>query len=299
MKIAITGASGLIGTALTSYLTAEGHEVVPLVRKQVAPGKGRIHWNPAAGVLETAQLEGINAVVHLAGENVVLGRWTAAKKKRIRDSRINGTRLLAATLAKLENPPEVLISASAIGYYGNRGEEILTEDSTQGANFLSQVCVEWEGATAAAQEKGIRTVFMRISMVLSKAGGALGKMLPPFKLGLGGRLSHGRQYNSWIAIDDLLRAVSFILTNKNITGPVNFGAPNPVTNIEFTKTLGRVLRRPTVFLVPAFAVRLLFGEVGDALFLASMRMLPRKLVDMNFEFSYPDLDGALRHILKR
>lgn len=296
MKILVSGSTGLVGSALVPFLVSGGHEVVRLVRGQPQLGATEVPWDPQAGTIEAAKLEGLDAVVHLAGENIA-GRWTAAKKARIRSSRVEGTRLLAETLARLKRPPKTLIGASAIGYYGHRGGEVLREDSPPGAGFLADVCREWEAAARPAAEKGLRVVPLRIGVVLSAAGGALARMLTPFKLGLGGRIGPGNQFMSWIAIDDLTGAIHHALTTESLRGPVNAVAPRPATNLEFTKTLGRVLGRPTIFPMPAFAARLAFGEMADELLLASARVEPAKLVSSGYRFRAPELEGALRHLL--
>ena len=296
MNILVTGASGLIGTALTSSLTASGHEVTRLARGQSNPGEKAVRWDPMAGTIEASALEGIDAVVHLAGENIA-ERWTAAKKVRIRDSRVKGTQLLCETLARLSSPPKVLVSASAVGYYGDRGEEILTEDSPPGRGFLAEVSRAWEAATEPARQHGIRVVQLRQGVVLSVAGGALAKMLPAFRLGLGGVLGSGQQYMSWIAIDDAVGAMQHAIVTDTLQGPANAVAPRAVTNQEFTKTLGRVLRRPTAIPLPAFAARLMFGEMADELLLASARVQPTKLLASGYQFRYPELENALGHVL--
>jgi len=296
MNILVTGASGMIGTALTSSLTASGHEVTRLVRAQPKPGEKAIRWNPMAGIIEASALEGMDAVVHLAGENIA-ERWTAAKKVKIRDSRVKGTQLLCETLARLTSPPKVLVSASAVGYYGDRGEETLTEDSPPGRGFLPEVCRAWEAATEPARQHGIRVVQLRLGVVLSAAGGALAKMLPPFRLGLGGVLGSGRQYMSWIALDDAVGAMQHAIATDSLQGPTNAVAPRAVTNQEFTKTLGKVLGRPTAIPLPAFAARLMFGEMADELLLASARVQPTKLLASGYQFRYPELEAALRHVL--
>jgi uncharacterized protein (TIGR01777 family) len=298
MKILVTGASGLIGTALVSSLTSSGHEVTRLVRRQPNPGEQAAHWDPIAGSIDARALEGLDAVVHLAGENIA-ERWTAAKKARIRDSRVKGTQLLCETLTRLSSPPKVLVSASAIGYYGDRGEETLTDDSPPGRAFLSEVCRAWEAATEPARQHGLRVVQLRLGVVLSAAGGALAKMLPPFRLGLGGVLGSGQQYMSWIALDDVVSAIQHALVTDALQGPTNAVAPQAVTNQEFTKTLGKVLGRPTAIPLPAFAARLMFGEMADELLLASTRVQPTKLLASGYQFRYPELEAALQHVLAR
>jgi uncharacterized protein (TIGR01777 family) len=299
MKILVSGSTGLVGTALVSSLTGAGHQVIRLVRSQPGPGEKDIYWDPATGTLDSNRLEGFDAVVHLAGESIAEGRWTAEKKARIRNSRVKGTQLLAAALAQRVQRPGTLICSSAIGYYGDRGAEILREDSRPGSGFLPDVCREWEAATKAAADSGIRVVNLRTGLVLSSAGGALPKMLPPFKLGVGGKLGTGRQYMSWISIDDLVGAIQHAFEKDSLSGPVNAVSPHPVTNLEFTKTLGRVLSRPTIFPVPAFAVRLMFGQMGEDLLLASARVEPARLAGSGYVFRYPVLEGALRHVLRK
>ena len=292
MKILISGSHGLVGTALIKSLEPEGHEIFRLVRH--APNsRSEIEWSPDRYSIALARIEGFDAVVHLAGESIAEGRWSDEKKKRIRESRAKGTKLLGDALANLSNPPRILISASAIGYYGNRGDEVLTEGSTPGDGFLPEVCVEWEKATALATEKGIRVVNTRFGVILDAHGGALAKMLPPFRMGIGGRIGSGKQWMSWIALDDVVGGIKFALTNETLSGPVNFVAPNPVTNSEFTKALGKALSRPTLFPIPAFGVRLVFGEMGDALLLSSQRVKPVSLEASGYRFQYSNLDGAL------
>ena len=299
MKILVTGSTGLIGSALVQHLSGEGHTVIRLLRARARPGEKGILWDIQMGTLDPPPLEGLDAVVHLAGENIAAGRWTLTRKAIIRDSRVKGTRLLSETLARLTQPPHVLVCASAMGYYGDRGDELLTEDSSSGSGFLAELCCEWEAASELAAEKGIRVVRLRIGIVLSAEGGALKQMLLPFKLGVGGRLGSGKQYMSWIALDDLVRVIEHALTNDTMAGAVNAATPHPVTNLEFTKTLGFVLRRPTIFPVPAFAVRLLFGEMGNALLLSSARLEPARLAASGFVFRYPELEHALRYLLNK
>ncbi|HEV8699673.1 MAG TPA: TIGR01777 family oxidoreductase [Candidatus Polarisedimenticolia bacterium] len=299
MRILVSGSSGLVGSALVPSLGTGGHQVVRLVRTRPAAGAAAILWDPARGALDAADLEGMDAVVHLAGEGLVPGRWNAARKARIRDSRVGGTRLLADTIARLSNPPRVFICASAVGYYGDRGDEVLREDSPPGRDFLAEVCRAWEEATEPAARKGVRVVQHRFGVILSPRGGALRTMLPPFRLGVGGRLGDGRQYMSWITLDDVLGAIEHALLTVTLKGPVNTVAPHPSTNAEFTGTLGRVLGRPTLLPMPAFAARLAFGEVADALLLASQRVEPARLLASGYRFRHPDLEPALRFLLGR
>ena len=297
MKILLTGSSGLLGSALTPSLRASGHTVTRLVRPGTRPGPGQIVWDPAAGRLDPASIDGFDAVVHLAGENIAGARWTEERKRLLRDSRVRSTRLLAETLGKLSRAPLVLLSASAIGYYGDRGDEVLTEASAPGSGFLADVCRAWEDAAKPASDAGIRVVNLRFSVVLSAAGGALAKMLPPFKAGLGGPVGSGRQHMSWIALNDVVGAIQHALLTGSLAGPVNVVAPEPATNREFARTLGRVLRRPAFLPLPLFAVRFLFGEMGNDLLLASARVAPSRLEDSGYRFLYPELEGALRHVL--
>ena len=299
MKVAVTGASGLVGSALVPFLTTGGHEVIRLVRRGPR-GEGEVRWDPARGEIDAASLEGIDAVVHLSGENIAGGRWTEARKVRLRDSRVESTHLLARTLAALNRPPRVLASTSAIGIYGSRGDEWLSEATPPGSDFLAGLGVEWEAAAEPAREAGIRVVHPRLGLVLSPAGGALGKMLPPFRAGLGGVVGPGTQYMSWVALDDVLGALHHALVTETMVGPFNLVAPEPATNREFTKTLGRVLGRPTVAPAPAFALRLALGaEMADSTLLASSRVRPDLLRESGFTFRFPRLEGALRHVLGR
>lgn len=298
MKVLVTGATGLVGTALGAALKADGHEVFRLTRSEPKEGND-ITWNPNSHDLPKARLEGLDAVVHLAGENIAGKRWTKAVKEELRKSRVDNTKFLCDTLAQLQQPPKTLICASAIGYYGIRGNEILTESTTPGTGFLADLCRDWEAACEPARKMGMRVVNLRIGVVLSPKGGALAKMLTPFRMGVGGVIGSGRQYWSWVAIDDVVGAIQFCLTNSHMSGPVNATAPTPVTNTEFTKTLGSVLGRPTIFPMPAFAARLALGEMADDLLLGSARVMPFRLSESNFQFKYPKLDDALRSLLNR
>jgi uncharacterized protein len=298
MKILVTGASGLVGSAVVRHFGQRADEVVQLVRGSARDNSGEISWDPERGVERAEKLEGIEAVIHLAGEPIAEGRWTEEKKRRIRESRVRGTKVLAEALAGLEHQPRAFLSASAVGYYGSRGPEILTEESTPGTDFLAKVCREWEEATAPAVNAGIRVAQMRFGVILSSEGGALKKMLTPFKLGAGGRLGSGEQYMSWIALDDVVGVIEHLLEKEALSGPVNVVAPNPVTNREFTKELGHALSRPTLLPTPEFALRLVFGEMADAALLASQRVEPARLKETGYRFKYTDLRGALRHILK-
>jgi uncharacterized protein (TIGR01777 family) len=299
MKILITGSTGLVGSRLARSLKSKGHEIVRLVRSTPNDLVTEVYWNPEQGTLNATELEGLDAVVHLAGESIAEGRWTDEKKKRIRESRVKGTTLLSETLAKLKQKPEVLVSASAVGFYGSRGDETLDEQSASGSDFLAEVCREWELATQPAAQAGVRVVNLRFGVILSQDGGALPKMLFPFRMGVGGKLGSGQQYMSWIAIDDAVGAIEHALTNNTLRGPVNVVAPNSVTNHDFTKTLGHILSRPTIFPVPAFAARLAFGEMADATLLSSQRVEPARLKESGYTFEYPELEGALRHVLNK
>jgi uncharacterized protein (TIGR01777 family) len=297
MKILITGSTGLVGLVLIQSLKTKGHQVIRLVRSKPQDNETEVFWDPEKGSLNADELEGIDAAVHLAGENLAEGRWTDEKKRRIRESRVKGTRLLSETLAKLKRKPEALVSASAVGIYGSRGDELLTEQSAAGSDFLSEVCREWELATQPAGEAGVRVVNLRFGVIFSSEGGALKKMLLPYKLGVGGKLGDGRQYMSWLTIDDAVGVIEFALENESLRGPVNTVAPEAVTNYEFTKALGGVLSRPTIFPVPAFAAHLVFGEMADATLLSSQRVEPARLEEAGYVFKYPDIKGALKHVL--
>jgi len=287
MKIAITGASGLIGGALARALEAQSDQVLRIGRKQAD-----IVWNPA-GQLDPGALEGVEAVVHLAGETLA-GRWNDSRKSRILNSRARGTETIATAVARMKIPPRVLVSASAIGYYGSRGDELLSEESGSGTGFLAEVARQWEAATKPAVQAGIRVVNPRIGVVLAKHGGALPKMLPAFRLGLGGVIGNGRQWWSWISLTDTVSALQTLIANGNVSGPVNVVSPNPVTNLDFTKAMAKVLRRPALFPLPEGAVKFFFGEMGVETLLASQRVQPKRLQEMGFSFQAPELQAALR-----
>jgi len=297
MNILLTGSSGLIGTELQAFLSGK-HRVLRLVRRD-RQATDEIPWDPSSRKLNMQALEGLDAVVHLAGESLSTGRWTAEKKRRIRESRTQGTQFLAQSLSRLFDPPKVLVSASAIGLYGDRGDERLDEESEPGTGFLPDVCREWEAATEAAVIRGIRVVIPRLGMVLSSKGGALPMMLPVFRFGAGGRIGNGRQYMSWIAIDDLVGVIDHLLRNVSLHGPVNAVSPNPVTNREFTEILARVFSRPAWFALPSFAARIAFGQMASEVLLASARVAPTQLAETGYKFMFPDLEDALRHVLQK
>lgn len=294
LKIAVSGASGLIGTALTAFLSCAGNEMKTLVRRRPKLDSPEIFWDPYRREMDKTSMESLDAVVHLAGENIGSGRWTAPRKEAILRSRRESTRFLCETLASLKHPPKTLVCSSAIGFYGNRGEEILTEESAPGRGFLTEVCQAWEEATEPARKAGIRVVNLRTGIVLSSLGGALAKMLPPFQMGLGGTIGAGNQWMSWISLEDLVGIYHYLIHTQGLSGPVNATAPNPVTNRVFTHVLGKVLGRPTLFPLPAFMVKALFGEMGKALLLEGQRVQPAKLSASDFSFLYPDLESALR-----
>ncbi len=291
MQILVSGSTGFVGSALVSSLSKAGHSVLRLVRSRTNPG---VFWNPDSGEIEADRLHGTDAVVHLAGENIAEGRWTTTKKERLLLSRVKGTTLLAETVSRLARPPQVFVGSSAVGYYGDRGNELLREESPAGKGFLAEVCKQWEASTAAAERKGIRVVRLRTGVVLAWNGGILRKMSLPFKLGAGGKVGSGDQYMSWISLSDLCRVIVFAIETSALKGPVNAVAPNAVTNLEFTKTLGRVLSRPTIFPLPVFAARLAFGEMADELLLASTRVEPAKLLSTGYSFQHTTLEAALR-----
>jgi len=298
-RVLVSGASGPIGKALLPSLRTNGAHITRLVRDNAPPtysDEQTIPWHPGQPLSADA-LSGFDAVIHLAGETIV-GRWTESKKNKIRDSRVIGTRNLAQSLAQAKHRPQIFLCSSAIGYYGNRGDEALTEESAPGTGFLAEFCQEWEAATHPAAEAGIRTVAIRTGVVLSREGGALAKMLPPFKMGVGGKIGDGRQWMSWIDVQDLVGAIHHILKSDLLYGPVNMVAPRPVTNAEFTQTLASVLSRPAVFAVPAFAVKLLFGEMGETVLLGSQRVEPTQLVSSGYPFRFRDLRASLQNTLK-
>ena len=294
-RVAITGSSGLIGSALAQTLEREGHAVVRIIRSPAGPGE--VRWDPTRGEIDASELEGLDAVVNLAGENIGQ-RWTPAVKERIQRSRIDGTRLLAETLASLRDPPDVLVNASGVGVYGNRGDELLTETSAAGSDFLAEVVRGWEAATAPATTHGVRVVLTRFGMVLSRRGGALARMLPLFQVGMGARMGSGKQWMSWISIVDLIDAIRFVIATPEISGPVNTVAPHPVTNEEFTHTLARALRRPAFLPAPKAALQLLFGEMAEATLFASQRVVPNRLLTEGFQFRHPRLFEALRAVIE-
>jgi uncharacterized protein (TIGR01777 family) len=299
VKIAITGASGLIGTALSRSLQADGHEVVALVRRPVRPGEAAAQWDPASGTVDGPGLEGVGAVVNLAGAGIGDKRWTDEYKRQVLESRTRSTALIARTVATLSDPPEVLVSGSAMGIYGDTGDAEVTEATPPGDDFLADVCRAWEAAAAPAVDAGLRVAYLRTGMVLARDGGALAKMAPLFRIGAGGRMGSGRQWWSWISLDDEVAAIRFLIDHP-VSGPVNATAPHPVTNAEFTEVLGDVLHRPTLVPVPSFGPKLLLGaELADSLLFTSQRVLPAALLAAGFTFAHPTLEGALRHVLDR
>jgi uncharacterized protein (TIGR01777 family) len=300
MKVLVSGSSGMIGARLLDFLSTQGDSVVSLVRPQSQRSEeshAAIVWDPAAQKVDTGRLEGFDAVVHLGGENLASGRWSEARKEELVKSRVDSTRLLSETLAKLKQPPKVFVVASAIGYYGDRGQETLDERSTKGSGFLADLCEQWEKASEPASNAGIRVVKLRLGVVLSTAGGALAKMLLPFQLGAGGEIGNGQQYFSWISLDDVLGAIVHAIHTESLTGPVNVTAPHPVTNKEFTKALGKVLVRPTLIPIPTFGLRALFGEMADECLIAGQKVLPAKLEAADYHFRDTEIESTLRHIL--
>ncbi len=319
MRVLVSGSTGLVGSALCARLVGAGHSVVRLRRGSGCADGQNVYWDPESGRLDPNSLLGCDAVVHLAGESIAAGRWTAERKRRIRQSRVDSTRLLSTVLAELANRagsgtaasptgtatndaqsvvvPRVLLSASAVGIYGDRSEAVLDEDSPAGDGFLAELCQQWEAATLPATEAGLRVVCLRFGVVLARHGGALPRMLAPFRWGLGGRLGHGRQYMSWVTLADAVGAIVFLLGHQSIRGPVNIVAPEPVTNRQFTAALAAALRRPAIVPIPAIALRLLLGQMADELLLSSARVIPRRLTDSGYRFADPELLPALRRVL--
>ncbi len=297
MKILVSGASGLVGTATSDALRGEGHTVCRFVRPGGNFAPGDVRWDPAASVVYSDVMEGADAIIHLAGASIGEGRWTNERKEILRSSRLHSTRVLVNAMAKLRRKPRVLLAASAIGYYGSRADEVLTEASSNGTDFLAMLARDWEAESLRAQAFGVRTVLLRFGMILSARGGALPKMLTPFKLGVGGRLGSGQQWMSWIALEDVVGVVRAALVNGKFSGPVNVVALSPVQNAAFTRALARVLHRPAIFPAPAFMLRLALGEMADALLLSSQRVQPDKLLKANYQFRYQELQPTLRFIL--
>lgn len=297
LRVAVTGSTGLIGEALVASLRSDGHTVHRVVRDRATATGGDIFWSVREGAIDAASFEGVHAVVHLAGEPLGANRWTDATKRRIRDSRVEGTRLLSGTLASLADPPEVLVAGSAVGYYGSRGDEVLTEDSGPGDDFLAEVVVAWEAAAAPAREAGIRVVHSRTGVVMAEHGPLIEKVRLPFELGVGGRIGDGRQWVPWISLDDEVRALRFLI-DTDLAGPVNLVAPNPVQNRELTEALGEVLHRPTIIPTPILGIRLLYGEMGVSLATTSQRVVPRRLQAAGFEFRHATLRPALELALR-
>ena len=296
MKFLISGATGLVGTALAESLRRDRHEITRLVRPGGEVRSGDLHWDPNAGALDLGA-EGTDCVVHLAGASIADGRWNAERKQVLRSSRVEATEHLIAGLARLKTPPKVLVCASAIGYYGDRGEESLTEESPPGSDFLSLLARDWEGAAAGAEKLNIRTVMLRFGIILAAQGGALAKMLPPFKFGLGGKIGSGKQWMSWLTLEDAVGCIRHSIENTGLRGPVNAVTPNPVRNSEFTRVLGHALHRPAILPLPSFVARAAFGEMADALLLSSQRVVPRRLETSGYRFLAPELEGALRKVL--
>jgi uncharacterized protein len=295
-RVAVTGSTGLIGEALVTSLRRDGHRVQRVTRSASGAGPDDLVWDPTGGEVETAKLEGVDAVVHLAGEPIGARRWNDEVKRAIRESRTVGTRTLAEALASLSAPPAVFVSGSAVGYYGDRGDEVLTEDSRAGDDFLADVTVGWEAAAAPADEAGIRVVHPRTGVVIAKEGPLIEKVELPFKLGVGGKVGSGDQYVPWISLEDEIRALRFLI-DEDLSGPVNLTGPEPVTNAELTKALGEVMRRPTVFPIPTLAIKALYGEMGESLATVSQRAVPRALLDAGFTFRHPTIVSALRTAL--
>jgi len=293
MKIAIAGASGLVGSTLIPALAIDDAAITRLVRH--APKTGEIEWHPNQDQVSPQSLEGFEVIINLAGENLASGRWTDEHKRKIRDSRVSGTHLLSEAIANMVVKPRVFVCASATGIYGDRDDEVLDEQSESGGGFLAGVCREWEKACEPATKTGVRVVNLRFGPILAREGGMLAKLLTPFKMGMGGKVGTGKQYISWVALVDAVNAIKLAIAEQSMQGPLNVVSPNPVTNEEFTKTLGHVLNRPTALAMPAFAARLAFGEMADEMLLVSQRVMPKKLVSAGFQFQFPDLEKAIRH----
>lgn len=300
MRVLIAGATGLIGTALKKFFESSNHEVFTLVRDKNKATKKAIYWNldEKTKAEELGFFENMDLIINLAGENIASGRWSEAKKKAILESRLKVTEKLVSIILELKNPPKLLINASAIGYYGDRGEELLLESSEPGHIFLSEVCKDWEKALRPLSQSNVRVVILRTSAVLAKEGGAFSKMLPAFKFGLGGNLGSGEQYFSFISLEDLVRIVDYVVSHEEIQGPINVSTPNPITNKTFTKALGKALNRPTFFQVPAFIIRLIFGQMGEEVLLSSAKVYPKKLLDAGFQFKYPTIEETIKECLK-
>lgn len=299
LHILMSGASGVVGSSLIPFFTTGGHRVTRLVRKKPLQNENERFWDPQKGILDIGDADNFDVVIHLSGESIGQGRWSPNKKKKIIDSRNMTTSLIANSIAKLKKPPQAFLCASAIGYYGDRGDEVMTEENECGADFISNVCSQWENAAIPAQKKGIRVVFLRIGVVLSPVGGALQRLLPSFNIGLGGKVGSGRQYMSWISMDDLIGTVYHAINDDNLSGPVNIVAPAPVSNLELVRTLGKVISRPAIFTIPAWLIKLVFGEMGQEILLASTRVKPEKITAAGYQFRHPELEGALRHLLGR
>lgn len=297
MKVLISGGSGLVGSALTQSLRADGHSVFHFVRPGRTPAPGDVRWDPSQATVDVPALEGYDAIVHLSGASISGGRWTEQRKKELRSSRVDSTRVLVDSLERLKQPPRVFVCASAIGYYGSRGDELLTESSGCGNDFLALLCRAWEGEAARAAARGVRTVMARFGVVLATQGGALPRMLTPFKLGVGGRLGSGKQWMSWVALEDVVQILRTAIADQKMQGPVNLVAPQPVQNAEFTRVLAKVLHRPAIFPAPAIALRLVLGQMADGLLLASQRVQPEKLTASGYMFHHESLQPALQAIL--
>lgn len=298
MRILVTGSSGLVGSALVPNLTEKGHEVYRLIRNQNKVNKTDIHWDPNSGILNVESLEDFNVIIHLAGENISSRRWSKNQKDKISQSRIQSTRLLVDKISETKNPPQLFISASAIGYYGSQGSELLTEQSAKGEGFLADLVQNWEKMAGCIQSKEIRSAFLRFGIILSERGGALAKLLLPFRLGLGSTISDGQQYMSWISLSDVVQIIDYIIQIEKISGPVNLVAPEPVTNSQYSKALGKALKRPVIFKAPSSILRLVLGEMADSLLLSSSRVIPRKLIDNGYTFLHPTIKDAFDSIFE-